>query len=138
MSYTPTNWTAGDTVTSAKLNKMEQGIATNNGWIIELNRQTVNNNDIVILGDGTITYEMLENALEAGKIIYFKASQSGEADNGVTYQTYTYLLPLVFELRSQSGNIVGYFVRIVIFGGDQIFGAETKTAPLVYNWYPST
>lgn len=29
MSYTPTNWKAGDTVTSAKLNKMEQGIANN-------------------------------------------------------------------------------------------------------------
>ena len=27
MSYEPTNWQAGDTVTSAKLNKMEQGIA---------------------------------------------------------------------------------------------------------------
>ena len=27
MSYEPTNWKAGDTVTSAKLNKMEQGIA---------------------------------------------------------------------------------------------------------------
>lgn len=27
MSYTPTQWKAGDTVTSAKLNKMEQGIA---------------------------------------------------------------------------------------------------------------
>ena len=30
MSYTPTEWKAGDTVTSAKLNKMEQGIADNN------------------------------------------------------------------------------------------------------------
>lgn len=27
MSYEPTNWKAGDTVTSAKLNKIEQGIA---------------------------------------------------------------------------------------------------------------
>lgn len=27
MSYEPTNWKSGDTVTSAKLNKMEQGIA---------------------------------------------------------------------------------------------------------------
>ena len=26
MSYNPTNWQAGDTVTSAKLNKIEQGI----------------------------------------------------------------------------------------------------------------
>ena len=27
MSYEPTNWKAGDTVTSAKLNKLEQGVA---------------------------------------------------------------------------------------------------------------
>ena len=27
MAYEPTNWKAGDTVTSAKLNKIEQGIA---------------------------------------------------------------------------------------------------------------
>lgn len=31
MSYTPTNWKAGDTVTSAKLNKIEQGIASAGG-----------------------------------------------------------------------------------------------------------
>ena len=30
MSYTPTQWSAGDTVTSAKLNKIEQGITNNN------------------------------------------------------------------------------------------------------------
>lgn len=29
MAYEPTNWQAGDVVTSAKLNKMEQGIARN-------------------------------------------------------------------------------------------------------------
>ena len=31
MSYEPTNWKDGDLVTSAKLNKIEQGIAGNNG-----------------------------------------------------------------------------------------------------------
>ena len=31
MSYEPTNWKAGDTVTSAKLNKIEQGISENSG-----------------------------------------------------------------------------------------------------------
>lgn len=30
MAYEPTNWKAGDVVTSAKLNKMEQGIVKNN------------------------------------------------------------------------------------------------------------
>ena len=34
MSYEPTNWKAGDTVTSVKLNKMEQGIAENSGTSI--------------------------------------------------------------------------------------------------------
>ena len=34
MSYTPTTWAAGDTVTSAKLNKMEQGIANSGGSFI--------------------------------------------------------------------------------------------------------
>lgn len=32
MSYNPTQWSAGDTVTSAKLNKIEQGIR-NNGFL---------------------------------------------------------------------------------------------------------
>lgn len=34
MSYEPTNWKSGDTVTSAKLNKMEQGIANAGGVLI--------------------------------------------------------------------------------------------------------
>ena len=37
MAYEPTNWKAGDVVTSAKLNKMEQGIVSNN--IIESTRE---------------------------------------------------------------------------------------------------
>ena len=34
MSYTPTQWKDGDLVTSAKLNKMEQGIAAGGGILI--------------------------------------------------------------------------------------------------------
>lgn len=34
MSYTPTEWKSGDTVTSAKLNKIEQGIAAGGGILI--------------------------------------------------------------------------------------------------------
>lgn len=34
MSYEPTTWKAGDTVTSAKLNKIEQGIANSGGSFI--------------------------------------------------------------------------------------------------------
>lgn len=34
MSYEPTNWQAGDIVTSAKLNKLEQGVANGGGILI--------------------------------------------------------------------------------------------------------
>ena len=34
MSYTPTEWKSGDVVTSAKLNKIEQGIASAGGVLI--------------------------------------------------------------------------------------------------------
>lgn len=31
MSYTPTNWQTGDTITAAKMNKLEQGVADAGG-----------------------------------------------------------------------------------------------------------
>lgn len=31
MAYTPTNWKSGDVITSAKLNKLENGVATSGG-----------------------------------------------------------------------------------------------------------
>lgn len=34
MSYTPTNWQTGDTITAEKLNKMEQGIAGAGGCLV--------------------------------------------------------------------------------------------------------
>ena len=50
MSYEPTVWKAGDTVTSAKLNKMEQGIASsssNSGGVLIVEK--VMNNNITTL-----------------------------------------------------------------------------------------
>ena len=34
MAYEPTNWQAGDIVTSAKLNKLEQGVANSGGILV--------------------------------------------------------------------------------------------------------
>lgn len=34
MAYEPTTWQAGDTITSARLNKMEQGIAEGGGVLM--------------------------------------------------------------------------------------------------------
>lgn len=36
MSYTPTTWAAGDTVTAAKLNKLEQGVASSGVLVVNI------------------------------------------------------------------------------------------------------
>lgn len=62
MSYTPTEWKAGDTVTSAKLNKLEQGVASAGGGSGIL---------IVTETDGTLdkTWKEIHNALASGTIV---------------------------------------------------------------------
>ncbi len=61
MSYTPTQWKAGDTVTSAKLNKMEQGIANGGIMAIHANENGVLDKtwqEIHDGGFGVIAYEL--------------------------------------------------------------------------------
>ena len=41
MSYTPTNWQTGDTVTAALLNKMEQGIAADDALVVPIYHELV-------------------------------------------------------------------------------------------------
>lgn len=48
MSYTPTQWKDGDLVTSAKLNKMEQGIAAGGGVLI-VNITQENDSELPVL-----------------------------------------------------------------------------------------
>lgn len=45
MSYTPTTWETGDTITAEKLNNMEGGIAENDGYWIPL----TNDNDTLVV-----------------------------------------------------------------------------------------
>jgi len=42
MSYTPTNWKSGDVITSAKLNKLENGVAASGGGclVLEISLET--------------------------------------------------------------------------------------------------
>ena len=68
MSYTPTNWQTGDTVTAEKLNKMEGGIElANDAFVIKL---TPTNQDF----SGTIdkTYDEIVAAVNSGVKIFFK------------------------------------------------------------------
>ena len=84
MSYTPTNWKAGDVVTSAKLNKMEQGIAASGGIrVVHLTFPSGLNPSMSTAASMQldITPNELMDAFENDEIVVITAS-NGRADGG--------------------------------------------------------
>ena len=70
MTYNPTNWKAGDTVTSAKLNKMEQGIANGGGMtVIHIDNEGILDKtwqEIYDIGCGIVAVEDPDNTRHTG------------------------------------------------------------------------
>ena len=74
MSYEPTTWKAGDKVTSAKLNKMEQGIANSDFLVVEYTNNYMTGEHVVNktwqeIYDAfpkVILYEIHEDSKDAG------------------------------------------------------------------------
>lgn len=62
MAYTPTTWATGDTITSTKLNKMEQGIANAGNIMIATDSSTTLDK----------TFAEIYNALHDGIPVYLK------------------------------------------------------------------
>lgn len=151
MSYTPTTWAAGDTITSAKLNKLEQGIRNNSSWIIpiiEIENEVEDDENTIVqkgqnsgseiysyqLGDGTITYKMIEDALNAGQMVFFKIlSVEGDSPFSVNTNIYTTIGTAAINYNNEE---LGYQV-VSLQENDIAFGAATKTEPLVYHWMPA-
>lgn len=68
MSYTPTTWAAGDTVTAAKLNKLEQGVATGGGvLVVHVDDDT---------GVFNKTWQEICDAMAAGQIVSIPSANS--------------------------------------------------------------
>lgn len=63
MSYEPTNWKDGDLVTSAKLNKLEQGVAGAGGGSVLVVNMTIDNDSHIGRLDKTAgeIYEVFRN-----------------------------------------------------------------------------
>lgn len=66
MSYEPTNWKTGDVVTSAKLNKLEEGVATAGGGGLTVS--ITQDGEYLLLNK---TYTDVLSAVNAGKNIDF-------------------------------------------------------------------
>ena len=75
MSYTPTTWTTGDTITATKLNKMEQGIAgAGGGYDFVITGDYENDDwDNLTLASGSYSdlVSMLQNDSVPSGILYF-------------------------------------------------------------------
>lgn len=70
MAYQSHTWTAGETVTAAKLNNMEQGIA-NNGFLIgTINRS---NGNIIV----SLTWQEIYNSINNGVLVFFIENNVG-------------------------------------------------------------
>ena len=63
MSYEPTNWKSGDVVTSAKLNKLEQGVANAGGGALVVHSSDA---DSPVLDK---TWKEISDAVSAGQIV---------------------------------------------------------------------
>ena len=81
MSYEPTNWKTGDVVTSAKLNKLENGVADAGGVLLV---NAVDHEDITKLVLDQ-TYNTIREAILAGKVVIIRDIKSP----GTAYETDT-------------------------------------------------
>ena len=116
--YNPTNWQAGDTVTSAKLNKMEQGIANGGIRIVHvIDTSEINETTEDSITRLDITPNDLENMLNNGQlpILYEEISSDDKMYtlfSGYNKQTNTAQYRCVFGMESQwlSTNLDEYFI----------------------------
>ena len=111
MAYEPTNWKSGDVVTSAKLNKMEQGIANSGGVLF------------VTVGESNIcdkSYNDIKTAIEDG-ILPILVIPSGDEDT----------LDMMY-MYSTGYFDIGTFYVLFAEGGSQSTSASSASDPLVY------
>lgn len=92
MAYTPTEWKRGDVVTSAKLNKLEEGVGVVSApFVIEWAGGEVGIHTAQTCQE---TYE----AFMAGRTIAFKNQSNGSTEEGDEYYTFA------TSLTKQSGD----------------------------------
>ena len=86
MSYTPTTWNTGDTITPSALNKIEQGIANAGSALIV---QTLNTGGVETMDK---TVQEIYDAMSSGTPVYIKWAYGTFADD---YISHTHLAPII-------------------------------------------
>lgn len=127
MSYTPTNWQTGDTVTAERLNKMESGIElANDPFIVTL---TPTAQDMSGVMDKTAIE--IRAAFDAGKRILFTFPNGTMWVNPTSFNPYEMdgkHVISVFAIFPYYSNSTDLLVQITTNTGEAIY--TTKIFPL--------
>ena len=102
MSYTPTTWSTGDTITASALNKIEQGIAGAGGGLDAFIYQDRGTGDWQIIGDLNSALAKVQNGIPLIAMALTN-SISSSIDCGWYGPT---LLGTLYEDNTQSINLV--------------------------------
>ena len=102
MSYTPTTWTTGDTITASAMNKIENGIANAGGGTPFVVTVTESGADLIC----DKTFNQVKTAMNANQSVYFDFTGTSEWDNA-------YALAVCY---SNSTFTVTTFVNNSVFG----------------------
>ena len=120
MAYEPTTWKSGDTITSTKLNKIENGI-TNAGLV-----KTV---DIIVTNDGdtmelNCTWQQLYDWMNAGCLVLAKGgvTSTWNSFEGTGSEEYHHVAPILTVAHSHFEAVGGeiedsYVVSALIVDG---------------------
>lgn len=115
MSYTPTNWQTGDTVTAEKLNKMEQGIADSGYWIK------------LVPDMNLMTFVVPQDIAEE---VQAKISDINVNINGfILYDTNDTLITVVGGIKTSASadpSVIGYIQRGSVLSNDFLDGFSGK------------
>ena len=92
MSYTPTTWTTGDTITASAMNKIENGIASAGSALICSCSYSSQKQDYIL--DKTV--QEIYDALLAGTPVYIKFQYGVLGPSGTgAYESQMYLAPVI-------------------------------------------
>ena len=106
MAYTPTTWANGDTITAAKLNKLEQGVANSGSClVVELTNST---------GTADHTFAEIFEALRAGIPVYLHYPPTGGADWQEEYATHACVMPVLRAYKYD--NILRVYASTLYYG----------------------
>lgn len=107
MSYEPTVWKSGDVVTSAKLNKLEQGVA-GGGGLFKVNAEYDESTDTLTLDK---TWKEIRDAVVSGLVPYIVS-----VDDGFVEEISACYFQKCYKLDDRRRNIFVDFANIYIEG----------------------